>query len=60
MSKYLLPVVAQRPGIHPAQIAAEQASLRAAANGEDGLESANRAYTNKLREMGEKPVIPDA
>lgn len=50
-TKYKPPVVAPRPGIHPAQIAAEQARLR----GEDPT----KAYTAKLREMGEKPVIPD-
>ena len=51
MTKYLPPVVKPRPGIHPAQIAAEQASLR----GEDSL----KAYTDTLRKMGEKPVIPE-
>jgi len=59
MSKYHPPVVAPRPGIHPAQIAAEQASLRAAANGEDSREAANKAYADTLKAMGEKPVIPE-
>lgn len=59
MSKYNPPVVQPRPGIHPAQIAAEQASLRAAAKGEDGREAASKAYAETLKAMGEKPVIPD-
>jgi hypothetical protein len=59
MTKYLPPVVPPRPGIHPAQIAAEQASLRAAARGEDSREAASKAYADTLKQMGEQPVIPD-
>ena len=56
MSKYNPPVVAPRPGIHPAQIAAEQAALR---NPGNSREAAAKAYSDTLKAMGEKPVIPD-
>lgn len=58
MSKYNLPVVHPRPGIHPAQIAAEQAALRASV-GEDSRAAASKVYADTLKAMGEKPVIPD-
>ena len=59
MSKYNPPVVQPRPGIHPAQITAEQAALRAALRGEDSREAASKAYSETLAAMGEKPVIQD-